>query len=403
VAQDRKKALAANRRKALDRISELDHYERQRLFKRAAKLRKLMDVDGRARRERRIRPEEWDSEGTARPGARKAARSLHEWALHLLEQEPQAEDRASTEDAGLPVGIVVSVAQGACRVQVDAQLFDARLPAGIAACQKAGLAVGDRVELGGLASGAPEVAAVLPRTSRLSRPDPQNPHLERVLVANVEIVVIVVSVRMPPLRPRLVDRCLVAVERGGARPLICVNKLDLVESPQAAEAELSVLDVYASMGVPVLRCSAAERLGIAELRRHLAGRLVAFVGHSGVGKSSLLNALAPGLEQRTGQVREMDGRGRHTTTGATLHRLADGTQIIDTPGIRSLGLWKVGTRELRWYFPDFAEHAAACRYRDCLHESEPRCEVRAAAGDGRISAQRYGTYLRILATLDPEP
>ena len=252
-------------------------------------------------------------------------------------------------------------------------------------------AVGDEVEIGLAKDGETwKLHRILPRRSQLSRPDVGNAHQERVIVANVETVVIVVSVVSPPLHPRLIDRYLIAIQRGGAQPVICVNKLDLLED----ETELEVLEPYVSLNVPIVRCSTTTGRGIEDLRTLLLGRVAAFVGHSGVGKSSVMNALYPSLHRDTGEISEGYGRGTHTTTASQLFELPGGTRLIDTPGIRSFGLWQMSSDELKWYFPEF--EGLHCRFNDCSHTHEPGCAVREAAESGAIHAVRYDTYLRLL-------
>jgi ribosome biogenesis GTPase len=237
---------------------------------------------------------------------------------------------------------------------------------------------------------------VLPRASRLIRPDPHDPRLERVLAANVELVLVVAALREPRLSVGLVERVVLATQRGGAVPLVVATKLDLCADAEA----LASLAPLRATGVDVVACSAKTGAGIDELRARVAGRLCALVGHSGVGKSSLLNALDPALALAEGRVRAADGKGRHTTTASSLHRLADGTRLIDTPGVREFGLWGMTRAELGAAFPDVAAAAERCRFRDCTHDHEPDCAVRAAATSGALSDARYRSYLRILATLD---
>jgi ribosome biogenesis GTPase len=139
-----------------------------------------------------------------------------------------------------------------------------------------------------------------------------------------------------------------------------------------------------------------------QLRAAIAGRTVALVGHSGVGKSSLLNALVPDAAASVGEVSEHGHRGRHTTSRAQVYRLEGGARLIDTPGVREFGLWRIGARELADYFPDLTPFAAGCRFADCSHRHEPDCAVRAAAASGELAPERFATYLRMLDSLDAE-
>jgi ribosome biogenesis GTPase len=245
----------------------------------------------------------------------------------------------------------------------------------------------------------PMVEEVLPRRATLSRPDPFYGHIERVVAANIDSVVIVVSVRTPPLHPKLIDRYLIAVQRGGAESILCVNKIDLLDNEADCQSELSKLRPYRELGLPILLCSSEDGRGIDQLRAVLAGRRCVFVGHSGVGKSSLTNALDPSLGLVTNTLREGDGKGRHTTTASQLYDLPGGIQVIDTPGIREFGLWKLTPEEVRWYFTEFDPFAPACKFADCSHTHEPTCAVKRAVHQGRLSRSRYESYCRILETL----
>jgi ribosome biogenesis GTPase len=221
-------------------------------------------------------------------------------------------------------------------------------------------------------------------------------HRDLVLAANVDVAVITVAAAEPPLRPGLIDRFLLALASGGVRPAICVNKVDLSTDRAALDAAMAP---YAELHVPVFLCSAAHRSGLAPLRAWLAGRTCVFVGHSGVGKSSLLNVLDPDGDRVVRPVLD-HGKGRHTTTASSLRRLADGTRVIDTPGIRALGLERLDADTVRAGFAEFGA-AGACRFADCSHVEEPSCAVREAAAAGRISAVRYASYRRILQSLEP--
>src|SRR5436305_198533 len=281
--------------------------------------------------------------------------------------------------------VVINVASGRCRVFHDGREIDCIVPAEIAARQQSARAGGDRVLLDD--ASPPRLAEILPRRTLLSRPDPLNPRLQRLIAANIDVVANVVSIKSPPLRPRLIDRFLIAIQRGGAEPLIVVNKIDL-------GGDLTPLRVYEELGIPVIPCSTKTGEGLDALRAALSGKMSAFVGHSGVGKSSILNALDERLRIATGELHRR-GTGRHTTTSSTLHDLGGGTLIIDTPGIRELGLWDLTPRTLRESFPEFDEPAELCRFNDCTHLHEPGCEVKERVAGGALSKARYDTYVRL--------
>ena len=290
--------------------------------------------------------------------------------------------------------IVINVASGRCRVFHDGVEKDCLLPPQIATQQKSMLTVGDRVVVEDAGGGNWRVRAVLPRWSVLARPDPLNPRLQRLIAANIDVVVNVVSLKAPPLRPRLIDRYLIAALRGGAQPAIVVNKIDLVPDEERAR-ELAPLDAYARLDVLIIGCSTTTGEGLDALRGLLEGKTGALVGHSGVGKSSILNALDERLQIATGGLNARRGTGRHTTTSSTLHDLGGGTFVIDTPGIREFGLWSLNAETLREYFPEFGMPAASCRFNDCTHLHEPDCAVKDAVSSGAIHRARYETYVRL--------
>ena len=304
--------------------------------------------------------------------------------------DPNKPPRDGTE----AMGTVVWIGPSTCRVRGGEAITECLLPAD----RRLGtIAAGD--EVGFMREPLARVTSVRPRRTVLSRPDPDNPHRELVIAANVDIVVIVAAIRSPPLRLGLLDRFLVAIQRGGAAVAICVSKIDLVPEGDRREA-LAALAPYAELDVPVFPCSAETGEGLDAVQAILRGRTSAFVGHSGVGKSSLANALHPVLDLATSAVSAYHGRGKHTTTASALHVLSDGSRVVDTPGVRSFGLWAVGPAELAGYFPELAEHNAGCRFGDCSHTHEPACGVKAAVEAGAIQKARYEAYLRILATID---
>lgn len=241
------------------------------------------------------------------------------------------------------------------------------------------------------------VRGVAPRRTRLSRPGHEHDRLdEQVFAANIDLLVIVTAAANPPFRPGLVDRYLIAAEVGGVDTVICVNKMDLVdqEPPELAD--------YERLGFRVIRTSCTSGAGLEELRALLRGKLSVLSGHSGVGKSSLLNALDDDLEVHTQEVSGVSQRGRHTTTASRLYRLEGEIRIIDTPGIRALGVWGISPPEVAWFFPDLAELGAGCRFRDCSHTHEPDCAVTRAVEAGRLTPWRYDSYLRIRQSLEAE-
>ena len=288
--------------------------------------------------------------------------------------------------------IVIAVSSARCRLFFDGREADCVVPSEIARRQRSALAVGDRVVAEPVEGNLWRLVSILPRRTVLSRPDPFNPRVERLIAANIDIAVNVVSIKAPPLRPRLIDRFLIAIERGGARPAICVNKIDLARDREAA---LQPLRVYEELAVPVVVCSTRSGEGIDALRALIEGKICAFVGHSGVGKSSILNALDARLQLATADVQKKRGTGRHTTTASTLFDLGAETYLNDTPGIREFGLWDITPESLREAFPEFQEVAERCRFNDCSHIHEPDCEVKKRVERGEISPARYETYVRI--------
>jgi len=260
--------------------------------------------------------------------------------------------------------------------------------------ERKAVAVGDRVTVEWSGEGA-VITEVAPRTSSLSRPDPSQRRREQVLVANVDTVLLVASARDPDLAPGLLDRFLVAVESRELEVALVVNKVDL--DPDCAYE--TVVSVYRDLGYRVLPTSATMGLGLEAVRGFLSGRTTTLLGHSGVGKSSLANALDPTLQLRTGDVRTGSGRGMHTTTTVSLLRLPWGGYLVDTPGIREFGLWGLAPADAGFWFREIARHAPECRFNDCLHEHEPGCAVQREVALGNIVAWRYESYLRILASL----
>lgn len=324
-------------------------------------------------------------------------------AERLRGAAPSASSADEAPDPTLPgEALVVAITRRQCEVEIDGEIVLCHLPKALALAQQSELAVGDRLRVARRPNGELVAAQVLPRWSRLSRPDPLLVHRERVLAANLDLAVVVTALRKPALATGLLDRFLVALGHGGVPAAIVVNKYDLAEVDSANDPELARLAPYRALTLPFLFCSVKTGLGIEGLRSLIAGKTVVFVGHSGVGKSSLLSALSPELDVRIGEVSTMNSRGRHTTTRARIYRLEGDTRIIDTPGIREFGLWQLSREELSSYFEEFEPLAPHCRFANCSHSHEPSCAVREAAASGLLDPSRYETYLRILASLATE-
>jgi len=246
-------------------------------------------------------------------------------------------------------------------------------------------------------AGVGVIQSIEQRRNSLSRASRGRRH---VIVANIDQVVIVGSAAMPDLKPALIDRLLVAAEASGIRPIICINKVDLVDAARL----VPLAGVFSRMGYPTVLCSAVTGVGLARLRHELAGRLTAIVGQSGVGKSSLLNALAPELGLRVAAVSRDNEKGRHTTTTARLipHALggaADGA-FVDTPGVRQFQLWEFVAAEVPAAFRDLRPLANHCRFPDCSHSHESGCAVKHAVADGLLDTRRWESCCHLAASAD---
>ena len=256
--------------------------------------------------------------------------------------------------------------------------------------------VGDRIRWQPTPDGGGAVTAIVPRRNELTRAvadrkRANRPLAPQVLAANVDVLVMVASLRRPPLRPGLLDRFLVAARQAEIAPLICITKLDLDEGGEFD----TIRDTYAPLDIPVLGTDIHRPDTLAPLAEALHGVTAMLVGHSGVGKSSLLNLLAD-VTLTVGEVGFHKDRGRHTTTTARLIHLKAGGFAIDSPGIREFGLHGVAPADLAALYPDFTASLGHCRFADCLHQSEPDCAVRTAAESGAIHPARYAGYLKLL-------
>ena len=264
------------------------------------------------------------------------------------------------------------------------------------------LAIGDRVSLRIDEDGIGMVTAITPRENQLSRraSGKRGAVREHVMVANVDRAWCVQATFGPKVNPGFVDRFLVAAETRHIPAGLIINKADLLDGePRAQDAVAFWRELYEGLGYPVLLTSATTGLGIDAFRAALAGKVSVVSGPSGVGKSSLLNAVEPGLGLRTSEIGEKTQKGRHTTTFSTLFPAAGGW-VADTPGIREFGLWDLAPHELDGYFVEFRPFLSDCRFPDCTHIHEPGCAVQVAVDAGAITPERYGSYIALLDSVE---
>ncbi len=261
------------------------------------------------------------------------------------------------------------------------------------------IAAGDRVMISLQSDGTGMVEEVLPRAKALVRlaPTPRGLY-QQVLLANPDQMALVFACANPEPHLRMLDRFLVICEKQGIPPIIVANKVDLVGIDRARE----IFSLYEPIGYPVIYTSTKTGLGVDTLHERLIGNLTGLAGPSGVGKTSLLNAIQPNLGLAVRSVSESTSKGRHTTLVRALFRLDGGGYVADLPGLRVLALWDTEPEELDGYFPEIRPLVMECRFSNCTHRSEPGCAVRAAAEQGRISPERYHSYLRLRYGEDEE-
>lgn len=257
------------------------------------------------------------------------------------------------------------------------------------------LAVGDHVDV--VAEPGPDgltvyrITGIAPRRSKLARRAPGGAFGERVVVANLDQVLVVFAAANPEPHPRMLDRFLVIAEANDLLARVVVNKCDLADDP-SVHARFAD---YERAGYPVHYTSVTRGTGIEALRAVMQGRVSALTGPSGVGKSSLMNALFPGLTLRVGAISESVNKGRHTTVGALLHPLPGGGFVADTPGLREVGLWGIDVRDVATCFPEFRPWLDRCRFADCTHLVEPGCALREAVAQREVSRSRWESYAKL--------
>jgi len=258
------------------------------------------------------------------------------------------------------------------------------------------IAIGDQVHFVDAGDGSGMITEILPRISKLSRPAtvPGKRIFEQVIVSNADLVIPVFAATSPAPKWGLLDRYLVTAEAAGLPTLIVITKLDLAGQNEKLDADL---EIYRSIGYPIHKVSSHTSEGIEELKQILQGRMSVLIGKSGVGKTSLLNAIQPELGLRVKEVSKGElGKGRHTTTHLEMFNLNFGGQLVDTPGMREFGLWDITKDDLAYLFPEMEELVGHCKFGlGCSHDGEPGCTIRKAVMDGKISPHRYKSYMTL--------
>lgn len=311
---------------------------------------------------------------------------------------PSKPDR--TAEGPLYTGRVLSGTGGIWQVRTDAgEVHDASLRGRLKLVSDSGvkLSVGDNVRfLAGERGQGWMITEILPRTSQLARREPGGRAGERVVVANLDQVVVVFAAANPEPHPRMLDRFLVIAEANSLASRIVINKSELVGSDAARKRFAD----YEAAGYPVHFTSVKRTEGLEALHGVLDGKTSALSGPSGVGKSSLMNSLYAGLNLRVGEISESVNKGRHTTVGATMHPLPGGGYVADTPGLREVGVWGLDPVDLPDCFPEFRPYIHDCRFGNCSHLSEPGCAVIAAVKSRSVSAARYESYSKLRTELE---
>lgn len=255
--------------------------------------------------------------------------------------------------------------------------------------------IGDYVHITRLPDGSGVIDEVLPRKSEIARRSPRKKEYRQILLSNVDQAVFVFACAQPSPKLRMLDRFLVIAEKQKIPAMIVFNKVDLVEV-ESAQVQFGF---YSKLGYEVIYTSTYENIGVDTLKARLQGRLSALAGPSGVGKSSLLNAIQPGLGLSIGEISRAADKGKHTTNFRQLHELIGGGWVADAPGWKSLALWDTEPAELDAYFPELYTLVKDCQFSDCTHTHEPGCAVLAALNSKNIFRERYDSYLRLRAGL----
>lgn len=265
------------------------------------------------------------------------------------------------------------------------------------------VAVGDHVSIIQNHDGTAFITAIRPRSNYIIRRASNLSKESHILAANLDLAILVVTIAHPATSTTFIDRFLATAQAYGVRAMIVFNKIDLLVDQYDQELLAAVKYLYESIGYECVEVCAKTGVGVDSLRSRLKGKVSLISGNSGVGKSTLINALIPGLQQRTADISDAHDQGMHTTTFSEMFELPDKTgYIIDTPGIRGFGTIEMDEHEISHYFPEIFEESKNCRFGNCTHTHEPHCAVLAAVEDHRIAQSRYNSYLSILDDIAPD-
>ncbi len=378
--------------KQLKKIMHGFEKEKQRRDLRKSVKNMKRNRDDRAPRQRSwSQEEEGGFERIMPPGERERRRRVETAAFESQTETPETIE-------GLQ-GTVIEVSTGMCRVIFNGKTLLCGLRGSLSAKETGFMnvvAVGDKVIISEDGQGGGVVEAVLPRQNVLARPDTFYGHLQQILAANVDQLLIVAAWRQPHLWPELIDRYLITAGLNDITPIICINKIDLADNRNDLDTYLLP---YQRLGHTLVLTSVVTGEGLQELGDLLRGKITVLSGMSGVGKSSLLSAIQPGFELRVHEVSEASGEGQHTTTQAVMLPFGDDGYVVDTPGIREFGISELERSELVAFYPEFLRFTNFCRFGDCAHIHEPDCAVRDAVTKGHIAEWRYHNYRKLYKTL----
>lgn len=359
-----------------------------------------------------IEEEYFGDERKLHKAERKMASSKDRSKYKKTDQRKQAQHQKEFVQGQLERGRVLSIGSQEILVECDGKIIPCTLR-GLLKKDKTHsknlVTVGDFVFFERDSAGQGFIAQVEPRRTVLSRAENLSRRKEQLIAANIDQVIVTVSVVSPVLKPSLVDRYLIAAEKGGMESVVVVNKIDLLTDASVEEVIQEVqkilfeefVEAYRAAGIVVIPMSVVTGEGLDMLKQAMANKASVFSGQSGVGKSSLINAVT-GNQLRTGGMVDKTNKGTHTTTTAQLLPLEFGGWCIDTPGIKSFGVWDLEKEEIEKYFPEIFVRGRQCRYPDCSHHSEEECAVVKAVEEGEISQMRFESYLSLIESVDQE-